>query len=120
MDILEAHGKLALVERDERDQLLPDAGQVMTPEGPVDIWPAVATALAELSGGLSDAATDADLAAAVQHGLSLWNGKMPSSTGGLIVSDDDVFAEIDAVIAAVDEWGEENEMAFSTPWPSIN
>jgi hypothetical protein len=110
MDILEAHGRLALVERGERDRLIPDAGLVQTPGGPCDVWPAVATALASLSGGLDDAETDDELAESVRHGLSLWRAE--------IVSDDAVCSEVDAVISAVNEWGEANDMAVSTSRPA--
>ena len=94
MDTLTAHGKLALVPPADRDCLLPgDFSQ----KG-CDYWPAFATALARLSGGLDDATSDAELADAVRHGLSLINAE--------VIPPDNLAHEANAVVEEIRQWGE--------------
>jgi hypothetical protein len=68
MNLLTAHAMLA---RREDRSIAPLTALVQGPDGPLDAWPAVCVALADLSGQLVDAKTEDDLVAAVRHGYSL-------------------------------------------------
>lgn len=98
MDILEAHGRLALVPKSERCELLPDATEI---DG-IDYWPALCTAFALLSGALEDAKDLDQLKEAVLHGISLLSMD--------VIGPDDVDREGRAVIETVLKWGREAEL----------
>jgi hypothetical protein len=96
MDLLTAHAHFAL--RADRS-ILPCEPEIETGAGPIDGWPAVATALASMSGALDDAQDDEDLDEAVKHGLSL--------VAGDIFTPADVLEEASRVILEIMRWGDE-------------
>jgi hypothetical protein len=103
MEPLEAHGRLMLRSQADRETLLPYHIR-LDPEGDaaaVDGWPAMATALADVSGWLEDATTDEELDEAVRHGLTL-------AEGG-VVTVEHVMDRMLGTIAAVVAWGQQAE-----------
>lgn len=66
--------------------------------GDVDAWPALATALASLSGWLEEAQAESDLREALAHGCALVSGR--------VVRLKAVRREVAAVIEAVLLWGD--------------
>jgi hypothetical protein len=102
MHVVEAHGRLA--GRTDRG-IVPFPALLVNDSGEaVDAWPALAAALADLSGWLEDARTDADLDAAVRHGLALL------SAG--VVSGDRLDEGILSVMRQVIAWGDQVSPEF--------
>lgn len=94
MTRLEAHAHFAMMPAARRAFL----ARYATVEDGVDYFPALATALAGLSGWLADA-TDADgLTEAAAHGASLWEAG--------VLTDDEVADALRDVIGEVVTWGE--------------
>jgi hypothetical protein len=96
MDVVEAHGRLAL---DEDRDAFPLSVEIDSPTGlRVDGWPVAAAALASLSGRLEECETDADLIDAVEHGWCLLNAG--------VLDEELVAQEAVEVFNAVVRWGD--------------
>lgn len=95
MNVLNAYGRLCV--REDRS-IVPQQMGVRINDGPLmDAWPETATAIASLSGQLEDAKNDADLEAAINHGLSLW------ACG--VIQTQEVEKEAESVVRQLIDWG---------------